>query len=83
MQVEVLSAVVSSVANSVGAPTVVDVGSGQVLYLQFVSHAYVSILISWLLLLIFPFALLKSLSSRLRKFSTDDFCFYIRVTVTL
>lgn len=30
MQIEVLSAVVSSVVNSVGAPTVVDVGSGQV-----------------------------------------------------
>lgn len=35
MQVEVLSSVVSSVVNSVGDPTVVDVGSGQVSSIPF------------------------------------------------
>lgn len=35
MQVEVLSSVVSSVVKSVGAPTVVDVGAGQVFPIPF------------------------------------------------
>lgn len=51
MQVEVLSSVVSSVVNSVGESTVVDVGSGQVSSTPFsslpISHKYcmVSILL--------------------------------------
>ncbi|XP_010497984.1 PREDICTED: methyltransferase-like protein 25 [Camelina sativa] len=39
-EVEVLSAVVSSVVNSVGAPTVVDVGSGQGYLAQVLSFQY-------------------------------------------
>lgn len=35
VQVEVLSAVVDSIANSVGANAIIDVGSGQVVLLSF------------------------------------------------